>query len=169
LGSSRNERTAMWLRYRSSFLATSYASLLRVIGRRFLVHPNTWILHVVVNINTRRHNWLSGHTWHELLLAGYPGNLERSQFQRTDGKWRPQSTYQQPTRDGARGIWEYWFIPAVESRKRLTECISHVYAWTTVHAERDRLQRIEIELLSSMVVDPLRYPDPVGWAGCNGI
>lgn len=37
----RYGRTVMSLRYRSSFFATSRASLLRVIGRRFLVQSNT--------------------------------------------------------------------------------------------------------------------------------
>ena len=79
-----NERTAIWSRYRLTFLATSCASLLRIIGRRFLVQFNTWIFRAMVS--TRQRNLASGRTWHGPLLAGYPGNFGWGQRERSDGE-----------------------------------------------------------------------------------
>ena len=78
-----------------------------------------------------------------------------------------QETYHQATRNGSRGTLQHRIVPTVQSRKSLVERISHIYPWTTIYTEANRLQRFEVPLFPSMIVIPLWHSDPVEWEDCN--
>jgi hypothetical protein len=122
--------------------------------------------HLMVNI-WQCDRFFGGHTWRELTFAGYPGNLKCGQLRLIGGLMENQETYHQATRNSSRGTLQHRIVPTVQSRKSLVERISHIYPWTTIHAEANGLQRFEVPLFPSMIVIPLWHPDPVKWEDCN--
>lgn len=75
--------------------------------------------------------------------------------------------HQQPTRDYSRSTPKHRIIPTIETREILAERFPKVYPWMILAAEVDGLRPVEIQLLGSVFIVPLRDLDPVSWKCCS--